>query len=365
MNGVDQIVREPWVGWAIGGGVAVGFWLIGWLLRRVVIVQLTKLFRRTRTEVDDVIVASLAPYLPFWFLLAGVTIGMRFTGFTPTVMSNTDRAAEFLLIMSVSFALAGLAGRLVIMKAAKSTASAGSATLTQNVAKIVVLALGLMVALTNLGVAITPILTALGVGSLAVALALQPTLSNFFAGLYLTIARLIRVGDSIELDTGQRGVVSDIGWRSTLIREAPNSLIIVPNGKLSEIVVRNYSLPTPEVDVRVPFTVGYDADLERAESVVLDVARSVLKTAKGAVPEYEPIVRFEAFGAYAIDAAAILRARSLADRIEVQAAFVKALHARFTAEGIEMPFPQRVVRYMGLPESVTGRAPAVGEAVDG
>jgi len=200
VNGVDQIVREPWVGWAIGGGIAVGFWLVGWVLRRIVFVQLTKLFRRTQTEVDDVIVSSLAPYLPFWFLLAGVTIGMRFTGFTPAVMSNTDRAAEFMLIISISFAVAGLAGRLVALHASKTTAAAGSATLTQNVAKFVVLALGLMVALTNLGVAITPILTALGVGSLAVALALQPTLSNFFAGLYLTVARLIRVGDTIERD---------------------------------------------------------------------------------------------------------------------------------------------------------------------
>jgi small-conductance mechanosensitive channel len=364
VNGVDQIVREPWVGWAIGGGIAVGFWLIGWLLRRIIVVQLTKLFRRTQTEVDDVIVQSLAPYLPFWFLLAGVTIGMRFTDFTPTVVMYTDRATEFLLIMSVSFALARLAGRLVALQASKSTAAAGAATLTQNVAKVAVLALGLLVALNNLGIALTPILTALGVGSLAVALALQPTLSNFFAGLHLTVAQLIRVGDTIELDTGQRGLVSDIGWRSTLIREAPNSLIIVPNAKLTEIVVRNYSMPTPEVEVRVPFSVAYDADLGRIEKVVLEVARGVLKTAKGAVPEFEPVVRFEAFGAYSIDAATILRAHSLGDRMDVQAAFVKALHSRFAAEGIEMPFPQRVVRYMGLPESVTGRAPSTGEAVD-
>ena len=115
--------------------------------------------------------------------------------------------------------------------------------------------------LNGLGLSITPMLTALGVGGLAVALALQDTLANLFAGVYITIAGQIRVGDYLRLDSGQEGYVADIGWRSTRIRMLPNNLVLVPNAKLSQAIVTNYYLPDRELAVLVEVGVDYGSDL--------------------------------------------------------------------------------------------------------
>ena len=102
-------------------------------------------------------------------------------------------------------------------------------SLTQNIAWGLVVGLGLLVVLSGLGISITPMLTALGVGGLAVALALQEPLSNFFAGVFLALAGQIRVGDYVRLDSGQEGFVADFGWRSTRLRMLANNLVVVPN----------------------------------------------------------------------------------------------------------------------------------------
>ena len=94
--------------------------------------------------------------------------------------------------------------------------------------------------LNAVGVSITPIITALGVGGLAMALALQDTLSNLFAGIHILAEHTIRIGDFIRLETGQEGYVEDISWRTTRIRMLPNNMVIVPNSKLAQSVVVNY-----------------------------------------------------------------------------------------------------------------------------
>ena len=203
--------------------------------------------------------------------------------------------------------------------------------------------LGALIVLSNLGIAITPLLTALGVGSLAVALALQPTLSNLFAGFQIALARQIRVGDFVELETGQQGYVTDIGWRSTQIRELPSNLVIVPNARIAEIIVRNYALPENEQSALVQVGVSYSSDLDRVEAVTIEVAREVQRTVSGALSEFEPFIRYHTFGDSAIGFSVILRVREFTDRYLVTHEFVKRLHRRYAAEGIEIPFPQRVV----------------------
>ena len=116
-------------------------------------------------------------------------------------------------------------------------------TLSRNLAQLAVFLLGVVWLLAAFQVDIRPMLTALGVGGLAVALALQDTLSNLFSGFYVAVAGQVRLGDYIKLNTGEAGYVTDIGWRSTTIRELANNLIIVPNSKLSQAIVTNYHLP--------------------------------------------------------------------------------------------------------------------------
>ncbi len=112
-------------------------------------------------------------------------------------------------------------------------------------------------------VSLTPILTTLGVGGLAVALALQDTLSNLFAGFYVSISGLVRIGDYIKLNTGEEGYITDITWRCTMLEGRHHNLVIVPN-KLGQAIYTNYNLPDQRMGISVSVSVGYDSDVDRA-----------------------------------------------------------------------------------------------------
>src|SRR5437764_1007357 len=138
---------------------------------------------------------------------------------------------------------------------------------------LVMVSVGGLVLLSSLGIAITPILTALGVGGLAVALALQDTLSNLFAGLHLLADKPIRVGDYVRLSAESvEGHVVDVGWRSTRIRMLQNNIVVVPNKRVAESIITNYDLGETRMAVLIRVRVDYDADAELVERVLVDEA---------------------------------------------------------------------------------------------
>jgi small-conductance mechanosensitive channel len=222
-------------------------------------------------------------------------------------------------------------------------------SLTRNVAWALIAVLGLLVILHGLGLSITPMLTALGVGGLAVALALQEPLANFFAGLFLTLAGQIRVGDYVKLDSGQEGYVVDFSWRSTRLRMLANNLVVVPNAKLAQAIVVNHHLPSQELAVLVDVGVDYASDLGHVERAVVDVGREVMAQVAGGVPEFEPFIRYHTFGDSSINFTVILRAKEFVDQYLIKHEFVKRLHARFDDEGIVIPFPIRTIGYRESP----------------
>ncbi|PIT85215.1 mechanosensitive ion channel protein MscS, partial [Candidatus Micrarchaeota archaeon CG10_big_fil_rev_8_21_14_0_10_59_7] len=223
-------------------------------------------------------------------------------------------------------------------RGASVTSIAG--TLKQ-VANITIIVISGAMLLGAFGVEITPILASLGIAGLAVALAFQDTLANFFAGVYITADRPIKIGDYVKLENGDEGYVVKVGWRTTQIRTLPNNLIIVPNSKLAQSIITNYYSPAKEMSVVIPCSVSYDSDLKKVERVTIDVARGVQKTAKGAVPDFVPFVRFNDFGDSGIKFSVILRVQEYTDKYLVTHEFVKALHIRFKKEKIEIPYPKR------------------------
>ena len=336
----DDLIR-----WAVSLALLAAVWLLGWLIGHFALGWLVRLLHRTPTDLDDLLVGAIRPHVPLWFFLAGVTVAVRYAAVAPAHAALVGRAALAIFTLSLTLALASFLTHALARRAASWPEAVPATTLTQNAVRIAVIALGLLVILGNLGVSITPLLTALGVGSLAVALALQPTLSNLFAGFHITFARQVRVGDYVELETGQQGYIADIGWRSTQIRELPNNLVIVPNARLAEIIVKNYALPQADQSALVQVGVSYGSDLAKVERVTVETAREVQRTVEGAVPEFEPFIRFHTFGDSSINFSVILRVKEFVGRYAVTHEFVKRLHRRYAAEGIEIPFPQRVVHH--------------------
>ncbi len=329
--------------WVVAAALAAASGLLGWTVRRLVAGRLARLFHSSRTDLDDALLGAVAPQFPFWCLALGVIASVRYANPGAAVVARVDRLALAAFLFSVTLALSAFLTRVIANRSARWPGALPATTLTQNAVRISVIALGLLVVLGNLGIAIAPLLTALGVGSLAVALALQPTLSNLFAGFHITLARRIRVGDFVELEAGHQGFVADIGWRSTQIRELSNNLVVVPNSRLAEVIVRNYSLPEGEQAALVQVGVAYGSDLDEVERITIETARETQRDVSGAVPEFEPFIRYHTFADSSINFTVILRVREFVDRYLVVHEFIKRLHRRYGEARIQIPFPQRVV----------------------
>ncbi|MCB1007618.1 MAG: mechanosensitive ion channel family protein [Acidobacteria bacterium] len=335
--------------WLPGVGLLVAAALLGVLWRSIFYRQAKKLAARTETKLDDILLTSTRRWWPWWFVFVALVPAVHLTPLAVSSRGLVYRFAMVAIVLTLSFAASRFVG-LWFDSRAEGEGAFAKPSLMREMTRIAVLVAGALLVLDNLGIEITPLLTALGVGSLAVALALQPTLSNLFAGLHMSVARPIRVGDYIELEGGTQGWVEDIGWRATRLRQMPNNIVIVPNAKLADMVLKNYEMPGTEQSAVVTMGVAYDSDLERVERIVIEVAREVLQTVEGGVPEFEPLVRFHTFGDSSINFNVILRARHVADRFLPIHEFVKRVKARFDAEGIEIPFPQRVVHLPGAQE---------------
>jgi small-conductance mechanosensitive channel len=226
-------------------------------------------------------------------------------------------------------------------------------TLSQNLAQLVVLILGILVVLRVIGIEVTPILTALGVGGLAVALALQDTLSNLFAGFYISVARQIRLGDYIKLNTGEEGYVVDISWRATAMRGLSNNMVIVPNAKLAQSNVTNYYLPEKRMGTSVQVAVAYDSDIDQVERVLLEIGLSAVKEVPGMLPEPAPAVTLDpGFGDSSLGFTLGFQIAEFSNQFSVRHEVRKRILRRFRQEGIEMPFPTRsVFMHEGAPRT--------------
>jgi small-conductance mechanosensitive channel len=216
---------------------------------------------------------------------------------------------------------------------------------------LAIYAIGLLVMLDYLGVSITPLIAGLGIGGLAVALALQPTLGNFFAGTQIVSDRVVRVGDYIELDSGVRGYVVDIGWRSTRVRTPFNNLVIIPNSRLAESIITNYYGPTMELAVMVYAGVSYGSDLWHVEEVALSVTREVIKDLDEAVKTFEPWFGYDEFGESNIVFWLWLQAKDRIASFRVKSELIKRLRTRFAQEDITINYPVRTTYLQWLPEN--------------
>ena len=330
--------------WLIALGAFVAVNAIGYLIRAIILSRLARVFARTRTTIDDIVIVRVKRHFPIWSVLAGTAVAARIAPIPASVIATVDRVCSAAFSISLVLALSRIATTWVEVSARSSETTLGTTTLVRHTVRVIIIVIGSLFILSNLGISIAPLLTALGIGSLAVALALQPTLSNFFAGLHLAFARPIRVGDFIEVETGAKGFVVDIGWRATRLREPQDNIIFIPNSRIVEMVLKNYSMPETVQATRVDIGVGYGSDLENVERITIEVARQTLAEVPGGVPSFDPFIRYTTFGASSINFTVTLRVNDIADQPFVVHEFMKRLKIRYDQEKIEIPFPQQVVQ---------------------
>lgn len=319
--------------------------VLGFIIRKVLFSRLSRWARNTRTEMDDIVIeVTRGPFI-IWCLMFAIYSALKTSALSEELVFSIGKIMLVLGILSVTVVLANISAKLIKVYSRRIEIALPVTSLTQNISRIVIFAVGILVILNSLGISITPILATLGVGGLAVALALQDTLSNLFAGFHIVVARQIKVGDYIKLENGEEGYVTDINWRTTNIRMLPNNVVLVPNEKLTKAVIINYYMPDKEMAVLVDLAVHYKSDLEKVERVTCEVAKEVMKTVAGGIPAFEPFIRYHTCGEFSIGFSVILRAGEFVDQYLIKHEFIKRILKRYAKEGIVIPYPVRAVNY--------------------
>jgi small-conductance mechanosensitive channel len=349
---------------AVMAGVSVVAGVVAYLVLRLVLLRLRQRAATTKSSGDDIIVGGLLLFLPWsalitclWTAAAALPLSravddqVRNGVIAGFVMVSTVTAARVIADSVRSFALA-------------RSGVAGSASIFVNIVRITVLTVGVLVLLQTLGIPVAPLLTALGVGGLAVALALQDTLANLFAGVHLLASKKVQCGDFVRLSTGEEGYVVDINWRNTVVRQLPDNLLIVPNAQLASAIMINFHRPQTQLSVVMDIGVSYDNDLAHVEEVTTRVGKEVMLEVPGGVPEHDPLVRFHTFGEFGIDFSVILRAHEFTDQYLIKHEFIKRLHRRYQEEGIEILSSLASALLPRKDGIVTDRSAAKGQPLD-
>jgi MscS family membrane protein len=335
---------------AIEALIAAGIFVGSIVLARIAAAVLRRVVHRytgaTETDLDDDVVGALQFPLLALIVVEGAFLALRTLSVLDDHRTTIERVWVALTLVLAIITVQRLLSALLSWygaSIAQRTATdwdQKSLPMIRRILNVAIFAVGAMVVLDQLGISISPLLAGLGIGGIAVALALQPLLSNVFASSYMLSDGSIRVDDFLEIEGGPTGWVEDIGFRATRIRTFDNNIIIIPNSTLAESTVTNFDAAGAPVDAAITCGVAYEEDLERVEAVCLDELRSIVRELDEAVGG-EPIFRFQRFGDSNIDFLMKIRATTRRQVGLVTHVMVKRIHARLNAEGITINYPAR------------------------
>ena len=320
------------------GGLIAGFFV-----KKVISPVFKKLTGKTKWATDDLIWESVSKWVIPWFALLGLYFGWRRVELAMKYHRWLENGLLIFYVFSVTWIVAHVLAGMTKIRGANNGNVVASSSIIGNIIKVIVYCVGFLVILQSMGISITPILTALGVGGLAVALALQDTLSNLFAGIQIIATRKINTGDFIRLDSGQDGFVEDISWRYTTLKTGANNMVIIPNSKLAGVILSNFYYPNQEVLFDIAVGVDYNSDLEKVEQVTIEVLKEMQQASADCVQDFEPFIRFQQFGDSSIDLKAFLKAKTFGSQFLIKHELMKKLQKRYREEGINIPFPVRNV----------------------
>ena len=329
--------------WILPVALAGGGILLGFIAEKIIFPIVHRFTARTKWRGDDIIVEGFRGMVFLWLMLTGFYGASLYMNLRPEYIIIMRKILLVLVIFSATVVITRIATGFVRLQTEKVEGIIPTTSIFQNLTKIVCYVIGVLIILQSLGISITPILTALGVGGLAVALALQDTLSNLFAGLQITATKKVHPGDYIRLDSGDEGFVVDITWRYTTIRTSPNNMVIIPNAKLASSIFTNYYAPQKELTFGIACTVAFDSDLEKVERISKEVATKVINEVSGAVIDFEPSFRYQAFTDSGITFMIFLKATEFDKQFLLKHEFIKQIQQRFAKEKIEISYPVKTL----------------------
>lgn len=321
-------------GKAVGFGLGVTLVLL--LVRRALLAWLRGRATRTSNVYDNHLIGALATPSFLVSIAVGLAVAVEAAPLSVRLAAWGDSVVAVLVILAITLGMAEAGSRILRLLGEHAEVGTVTTGLGAGAVRAVVFALGGLMILSALGVAITPLVAALGIGGLAVGLALQDTLANLFGGIHLLADKPLRVGDYVRLETGQEGMVLDIGWRTTRIRMASNTLAVVPNAKLAQSILLNYSSGGQQLSLHVPVSVGPATDPEVVEKILVEEAKRAAEVIPGLLLDPPPQVRFLlGAGDPSLSLTLILPARVSVDQPQAQHELRKRILRRLRREGME------------------------------
>ncbi len=324
--------------------------VLGILLERVAIGLGIKFFDRRKWPIGRRLLRSFNGVVTIWFGLAAFRSVLHDFPLKPSILPTIANIATAIFILSICLLISRVIVAFVRTYSTQHERAVQSISLIENIVRSIIYMLGLVVIFHAFGIAVTPILAALGVGGLAVALALQDTLGNFFAGISILISKQVEAGDYVKLDSGQEGAVRDISWRVTTLQTPTNTLIIVPNSKFSTSILTNYDRPEKFMNLIIELPLDASVPAAKFEGIALQAARD----AKAALPnviEGEPVLHYTAVTAAGATLQLSMRITDFSQQREVRHEVLKRIYNE-----VPIPMPSQVVAAITSEKTESPRA---------
>ena len=341
-----------WLDPATAGAIALIGIVAAFVFHKLIFPLVVRFTRWTPTDLDSRLVKSVRWPTTLGFVVLGVYLAFTVPlDLTESQQSQVDTVGQALGVMIVITVVVGLLSSAIDWYLASLATSATRVVdlrllpLIRRAGGVIIYAIGGLLMMDVLGINISPLIAGLGLGGLAVALAIQPTLANLFAGTYVMTEGVIATGDYIQLENGLQGYVVEVSWRSTRIRDWHNNLVVLPNSKFAETIITNFQQPTNAVNVYFECGTSYDSDLYRVEEICLEVMDTIVDSHPMAIKEYGKYFAFDNFGDSNVNFWLFVQATDRLGSFVVQSDMMKLLHKRFQEEGIVINYPVRTLQF--------------------
>lgn len=334
--------------------VAGCFWLLSQAASYVITHWAGRLTSFTRTDLDDRILKRIAPSISLLITLSGIYLGVRLLPLHEKLFYLLAGSLFIANVIIVCILLYRILNETLVWYVERSQEQGNDkfarqmVPVAEKIVMLFIIGAALMIVLKHFHYDILSLVTALGIGSLAIGMAAKDTLAHVISGFTLMIDRPFQIGDRIKLGNGQIGDVIDIGLRSTKIQGLDTTVMIIPNSDLCNSTVINMVRPTSVIQGRTTLGVSYDSDVDRVKTVLLEIANSCDEV----LDEPGPLVLFTSFGDSALNMLLLFwindpgRLGVVTDRIN------STIVRRFREERIEIPFPIRTIQ-MQAPATTT------------
>jgi len=313
------------------------------IVAKLIIKKVLKpLAKRTKTKVDDLFIKSLSSIIFYIIIILGFKFGFQHFEFDVALYNNLVDTL-FIIVMSV------LVLRIIsnfskhwLKEWASKTKSTADDRLIPMIAKIlntVVLILAFIFVFDVWNINIGPLLTTAGIAGLALGFAVRDSLANILGGVQLVLDKTFKVGDKVELESGELGVIMDIGLRSTKLRTYDNEVIYIPNGSLANAKVKNFTVPDVSIRVNVNFGVIYGADPQKVQRVVIEAVKKI----DAVIDEPQPVVQFLKMSDFSLDFVARAWVANYAEAYDTKIKMTEVIYNALNEAKIGIPFPTRTV----------------------